>query len=526
MTHDLIVIGGGVNGLVTAAYLAKAGAKVLVLESRPAPGGLAQTEEVVPGFRFDVFGHDAGWLLPDIATDLGLAATGLELGVPEASVFSPLPDGKALTLWTDPAKTAEEIGRFSRDDAGKWPAFVEQLARFAKVLEAVYAITPPHVPDAAGGDLMALFGLGRRLRKLGRREMVEFLRVTPMSVAEWLDDWFVTDALKGAVGASGITRILQGPRSAGTGFVLLHHHVGRPAGAVRAAHVVKGGLGALGRALAAAAKGFGAEIRTTAPVREVVVREGRVLGVALDTGEHLASRRVISSLDPRRTFCGLVDPGHLNPEFLRTVRNIKCRGVMATVNLALGELPRFTARAGDGALRGAISIAPSLDYLERAYDDAKYGALSSRPYLEARIPTLLDPSLAPIGKHIMTVQVQYAPYHLKTGAWDAPARERLADLVIATLAEYAPNVKQSVLARHVVTPKDYEERCGLTEGHTYHGELTLDQIFFMRPVAGWARYGTPIEGLHLCGAGTHPGGGLTGASGRNAARELLKERHG
>jgi phytoene dehydrogenase-like protein len=524
MTHDLIVIGGGVNGLVTAAYLAKAGLKVLVLEARDTPGGLAQTEEMAPGFRCDVAGHDVGWLLPDIAADLGLGAHGVELVLPEATVWSPQPDGRSLTLWSDPARTVVEIGRFSPDDARAWPAFTAQLARFAKVLEAVYAVTPPHVPDARGGDLMTLLNLGRRLRGLGRRQMVEFLRVPPMSVAEWLDDWFAADALKGAVGASGITRMLQGPRSAGTAFVLLHHHVGRPAGAVRAAHLVKGGVGNLGSALIAAAKGFGAEIRTSAPVREIVVRDGRVLGVALETGEHLAVPQVVSSADPRRTLCGMVDASHLDPEFVRAVRNIRYRGATATVQLALGELPRFTARAPDGALRGAITIAPSLDYLERAYDDAKYGAVSRYPYLEARFPTLADPSLAPAGKHIMTVHVQYAPYHLKSGSWDAPTRERLADLVVATLAEYAPDLKQSVLYRRVVTPKDLESRFGLTEGHAYHGELTLDQVFFMRPVAGWARYRTPIAGLHLCGAGTHPGGGLAGASGRNAARQLLRER--
>lgn len=524
MTHDLIVIGGGVNGLVTAAYLAKAGLKVLVLEARDTPGGLAVNDEIAPGFHCDAVGHDVGWLLPDIATDLGLAAHGMELVVPEATLWSPQPDGRALTLWTDPVKTAEEIGRFSPEDARQWPAFSAQLARFAKILEAVYAVTPPHIPDAGGGDLMTLLGLGRRVRGLGRREMVEFLRVPPMPVAEWLDDWFAADALKGAVGAGGITRILQGPRSAGTAFVLLHHHVGRPAGAVRAAHLVKGGAGNLGRALVEAAKGFGAEIRTTAPVREIVIREGRVLGVALETGEHLAVPQVVSSVDPRRTLCGLVDAGHLNPEFVRAVRNIRYRGAVATVHLALAELPRFTARAPEGALRGAITIAPSLDYLERAYDDAKYGAVSRYPYLEARIPTLHDPSLAPQGKHIMTVQVQYAPYHLKSGSWDTPTRDRLADLVLATLADYAPDIKKSVLYRRVVTPKDLESRFGLTEGHPYHGELTLDQIFFMRPVAGWARYQAPIAGLHLCGAGTHPGGGLAGAPGRNAARQIVKER--
>jgi phytoene dehydrogenase-like protein len=522
MTREVVVIGGGVNGLVAAAYLAKAGRQVLVLEARGTPGGLAATEEVMPGFHGGVAGLDAGWLFPDIADHLKLGAAGLELVVPEASVFSPLPDGRSLTLWTDPARTAEDIARFSPDDARRWPDFAAQVARFARVLESIYAVTPPRIPDARGRDVATLLGLGRRLRGLGRREMVEFLRVAPMSVAEWLDDWFAADALKGAVGAGGVTRILQGPRSAGTAFVLLHHQVGRPAGAIRGAHLVKGGLGALARALAEAAKGLGVEIRTAAPVREIVVRDGRTIGVALETGEHVAARRVFSSADPRRTLCGLVPAAHLDPDFVRAVKNIRFRGAVAMVHLALSELPRFAGRP-EGALRGAITIAPSLDYLERAYDDAKYGRVSRQPFLEARLPTLLDPSLAPPGHHLMTVQVQYAPYHLRGAVWDAAARERLADSVVATLGEYAPNIGTSVLARHVVTPKDLEERFGATEGHPYHGEMTLDQIVFMRPVAGWARYRTPIRGLFLCGAGTHPGGGLAGAPGRNAARELLRK---
>jgi phytoene dehydrogenase-like protein len=357
--------------------------------------------------------------------------------------------------------------------------------------------------------------------------MIELLRVLPMSAAEWLDDTFSSDLLKGTVGASGITRILQGPRSAGTAFVLLHHHVGRPAGAVRASHLVTGGVGALGRALASAARSFGVEIRTTAPVRRVLVRNGRTSGVVLESGEEIAAKLVVSSADPRHTVFDLVDPGEFEPEFLRAVRNIKFRGAAATVSFALSELPKFPSRSGDGDahLRGAISIAPSLDYLERAYDDAKHGGVSQHPYLEARIPSLLDPGLAPAGKHVMTVQVQYAPYRLKNGTWDGAAKDRLAELVIETMTSVAPNFRKAVLHRHVVTPKDLEDRYGLSEGSAYHGELTLDQIFFMRPVPGWAQYRLPVRGLFLCGAGTHPGGGIAGASGRNAARQILKEKN-
>ena len=523
MTRELILIGGGINGLVAAAYLAKAGVKVLLLEARDVLGGLAGGVDPIPGYRCDAGGPDAGWLLPDIVADLQLEAAGLELVSPQACVCSPQEGGRALTLWADPARTAEEISRFSPEDAHRWPDFAAQIGRFAGLLEALYAVAPPQVPDPDGRDIGTLLRLGLRLRRLGKREMIEFLRMAPMSVAEWLDDWFKSDALKGALGAGGITRIFQGPRGAGTAYVFLHHQVGRPAGAVRGAHYVRGGPGALADILANVAQGYGAEIRTTAPVREIVVRDGKAIGVALETGEHLAARQVVSSADPRRTFSRMVDAGQLDPEFLWAVGNIKCRGAVATVHLAMSELPRF-AGVTEEALGGAITIAPSLDYLEHAYDDAKYGAVSRQPYLEARIPTLLDPSLAPAGKHLVTVQLQYAPYRLRPGGWDDRGRDEVANVAIETLSAYAPNVRGSVIGRHVVTPKDLEDRYGLTEGHAYHGELTLDQILFMRPVAGWARYRTPIEGLYLCGAGTHPGGGLAGAAGRNAAREMLKER--
>ncbi|MGE5144516.1 MAG: phytoene desaturase family protein, partial [Acidobacteriota bacterium] len=321
MTRDLIIIGGGINGLVAATYLAKAGVKVLLLEARDVLGGLAGGADAMPGYRCDVGGSDAGWLLPDIAADLQLDAAGLELVSPQACVCSPQEGGRALTLWADPARSVEDIARFSTEDAHRWPEFTAQVARFAAVLEAVYAVAPPHVPDPGARDLGTLLRLGMKLRRLGKRDMIEFLRVAPMSVAEWLDDWFKSDALKGALAAGGITRIFQGPRGAGTAFSFLHHQVGRPAGAVRGAHYVRGGPGALAAILANVAKGYGADIRTTAPVREIVLRDGKAIGVALETGEHLAARQVVCSADPRRTFTRMVDAGQLDPEFLRAVRN-------------------------------------------------------------------------------------------------------------------------------------------------------------------------------------------------------------
>jgi phytoene dehydrogenase-like protein len=356
--------------------------------------------------------------------------------------------------------------------------------------------------------------------------MVELLRTVPMSVGELLDDWFETDILKGVLGARGVTGVLQGPRSGGTAFVLLHHQVGRPVGAFRAPHAVRGGVGSLARALTAAATSFGAEVRTGAEVVRVLSKGGRATGVVLQNGDEIAARRVVSGADPRRTFLDLCDPSRLTPDFVRAVRSVRYRGAWAKVNLALGALPTFAALrdAGETALRGTISISPSLDYLERAYDDAKYGRVSDRPYLEIRIPSLADASLAPPGRHVMSIEVQYAPYRLREGEWDDSARDALGDRVVETLAAYAPELPGSILHRQVLTPRDLETTFALTEGHTYHGEMTLDQILFMRPVAGWSRYRTPVGGLYLCGAGTHPGGGIAGVPGANAARVILKDR--
>jgi phytoene dehydrogenase-like protein len=385
-------------------------------------------------------------------------------------------------------------------------------------------MTPPDLPSREGRDLWAMLRLAMRARRLGRRQMMEVLRIFPMTVAELLNEWFESEALKGVLGAAGITGIFQGPMSAGTAFVFLHHHVGLGDGTPRGASRVRGGIGNLTRILAEAARRRGVEIRTDAPVERIVVKQGRAAGVALASGEEIEARWVASSADPGRTFGELVEPIHLDATFLRAVRNIKYRGGCARVNLALGELPRFSSAAGDDSqLRGVISISPSLRYLERAYDDAKHGALSSEPYLEAVIPTLSDPTLAPPGRHIMSVHVQWAPYHLADGVWDDAKREQLGDVVVATLARHATNLGPAILHRQVLTPLDLEARFGLTEGHIYHGELTLDQVFFMRPLPGWARYRTPVPGLYLCGAGAHPGGGLTARPGYNAARAMLED---
>jgi phytoene dehydrogenase-like protein len=527
--YDAVVIGAGLNGLVAAAYLAKAGQRVLVLERRKIPGGTAVTEEVFPGFRFDTCRHDTGWIPPRIISDLKLKRHGLELVDVDASVFAPHPGGGRndyLLLHHDPQRSAALIRKHSQADAEKWPAFANRIARLAGFLKAAYANPAPAVDSTSFGDLLSLARLGTRLRVLGKTEMVELLRTVPMSVGELLDDWFETDALKGVIGARGVTGILQGPRSGGTAFVLLHQQVGRPTGAFRPPYAIRGGVGSLARALAAAATSFGAEIRTGVDVVRVDTKGGRATGVVLRNGDEIAARRVVSGADPRRTFLDLCDPSRLDPDFVRAVRNVRYNGAWAKVNVALGALPAFSAlrEGGETTLRGTISISPSLNYLERAYDDAKYGRVSERPYLEVRIPSLADASLAAPGRHVMSIEVQYAPYHLRDGEWDDRARDALGDRVIETLAAYAPDLPGAVLHRQVLTPLDLENVFSLTEGHAYQGEMTLDQILFMRPVAGWSRYRTPVRDLYLCGAGTHPGGGIAGASGANAAREILKDR--
>jgi phytoene dehydrogenase-like protein len=521
--HDAIVIGAGHNGLVTAAYLAQSGLRTLVLERRDAVGGAAVTETFYPGFKVDSGAHRIAGFHPGVSADLELLEHGFEAVRTDPAVLAPLPDRPPLVLWRDPKKTSDAMRAFSDTDAENWVPFGRRVSTIAAFLSHLYDTTPAVVPEVKGSDLWRLLKLGRRLRGLGKQEMFEVLRTLPMSVAEFADDWFQSDIVKGVLGAAGITGIFQGPMAAGTAWVMLHHHVWNGPGAPRATSLVRGGIGTLGTALAAAARQRGVEVRTGVAVQQVVVSEGRATGVVLQTGEEIACRIVVSNADPRRTFSGLIDATHLEPRFLRDIRNIKFRGALAKVHLALGELPAFRGVADQSHLAGAISISPSLEYLERAYDDAKYGSVSRRPYLEAVIPTITDPTFAPPGKHVMSVYVQYAPYHLADGTWDDMRRERLGDAVVDTLAEYAPNIPNAIIHRQVLSPRDLETTFGLSEGNIYHGELTLDQLFFMRPAPGWARYRTPISQLYLCGAGTHPGGGVNGASGYHAAQAVLHD---
>ena len=446
---------------------------------------------------------------------------------PDPCVVSPQAEGEALILERDPTRTAERMQRFSARDAARWPDFVAAMARAGRVLSVLYESPPPRLAGADRGDLWEMLRLGARMGRVGRRDAIELMRLIPMTAEELLYEWFESEALKGALAAEGVRGICQGPLASGTGYMFLHHLVGA-GGVVRRRRQVRGGMGALGAALQRVAVAAGAEVRLGHEVASIRVEDGRAKGISLAGGGGIAASRVVSSADPGRTLLGLVDPGDLAPEFLRALDNIKYRGVVAKVHLALGEPPRLRSggdAARDALLAGAaITVAPSIHYIERAYDDAKYGQPSERPVVDAVLTTALDPSLAPEGRHLLSVAAQYAPFRLADGSWDDTRRTTLGDAVVAALAEHIPNLEAAILRRHVLTPADLADRFALPEGNIHHGEMTLDQVFFGRPVAGCARYRTPIEGLYLCGAGTHPGGGLNGRPGAAAAARILRDR--
>jgi len=520
--YDAIIIGGGHNGLTAAAYLAKAGKKVLVLERRHVLGGAAVTEEIYPGFKYSVCSYVVSLLRPEVIRDLELPKYDLEI-IPLDSTFTPMPNGDYLFRCGDHARTRREIARHSPTDAEAYEEYGQLMVQMAMAVKPILGIVPPEPTTLRPGDLFGLAGVGKHFKGLGDKLLYELTKLMTMSSADFLDEWFETDVLKATMSASGIIGTFMGPRSPGTAYVLLHHYMGELDGAFRSWGFARGGTGAISRTIADAARHYGAEIRTETAVDNVLVRNGRAYGVVLANGEEHQAAAVVSSVDPKRTFLKMLDASHLDKEFLQQVRNFKIRGSSAKVNLSLDRLPDFTCWPGAGPhLGGAISISPSLDYIERAYDDAKYGDFSRRPYMDIILPSMLDPGMAPPGKHVMSIFVQYAPYDLKTGTW-AEKREAFGDTVIETLSEYAPNLKDIILHRQVVTPWDLENEFGLTEGNIFQGELTLDQLFFLRPVPGWAKYRTPIKNLYMCGSCTHPGGGVMAASGRLAALEILKD---
>jgi phytoene dehydrogenase-like protein len=521
--YEVVIIGGGHNGLVCAAYLARAGKRVLVLERREQVGGAAVSEEVFPGFRFSVFSYVVSLLRPEIIRELDLPHHGLHI-LPLESTLTPLPNGDYLAQWSDHDQNRRELARHSPRDAEAYDEFGLVLHQMARVIKPILGVAPPDPASLHPRELFDLFKLSRYFRGLTQKQFHSLWKLLTMSSADYLDEWFESEALKATKSASGIIGTMLGPRSPGTAYVLLHHYMGELDGVFRAWGFAKGGNGSVSAAIASAARSFGAQIRTGAAVAQVLIENGRASGVVLEGGEEIRADAVISGADPRRTFLGLVGEKNLPDDFVQSIRRFKFRGASAKVNLALGELPNFTCLPGRGPhLRGAVSISPSVAYLERAYDDAKYGEISRRPYMDIIIPSMIDPSMAPPGKHVMSIFVQYAPYQLN-GGWTDARREALGDAVIDTLSEYAPNMKSAIVHRQVVTPADIERIVGLSEGNIFQGELSLQQMFFLRPAPAWSRYRTPLEGLWQCGSGTHPGGGVMGASGRNAAFELLGKR--
>jgi phytoene dehydrogenase-like protein len=522
-TRDVIIVGGGHNGLVAAFYLAQAGLKPLVLERRAQVGGAAITEEFHPGFRCSTLAHNTGPLRADIVRDMQLEKHGLKLTTPDVSTVSLLPDGRSLILYSDAKKAAQEIAAWSQKDAASYLEFGAALGKIGKVMAESLALTPPDIDNPSRGDLWGMLKTGRSLRKLGKKDLYRVLRWAPMAVADLVSEFFDTEPLRATIAARGIFGTFLGPWSAGSALVLMLRAAAdaTPAGSVQFA---AGGAGAITQAMAAAAKQAGAEIRTNAYIAEIRVKDGVATGVALASGEEISARAVVSNADPKRTLMRLVDPSHLAPDFVQRIKNYRSMGTVAKINLALSALPEFTALKAKGngnLLRSRIQISPEIDYLERAFDESKYGNFSRNPYLEITIPSLSDPSLAPAGQHVMSIYMQYAPYKLKNSDWESE-RAALGEAVVSAIAQYAPNLPQSILDGQIITPKDLEETYGLTGGHIFHGELALDQFFTMRPLLDWARYQTPIERLYLCGNGTHPGTGLTGGSGANAAREIAK----
>jgi len=519
--YDTIIVGGGHNGLVCAAYLAKAGQRVLVLERRHVLGGAAVSEELHPGFTYSSCSYVVSLLRPWIIRDLELARFGLDL-IPLESSFLPLPDGRSMCRWADSELTREEVSAFSRHDAEVMGEFSQAMTKIGRFVRPIIDSPAPEPSSLNPKELMTMLRLGRHFSDAKVDEMEMRLKLLTMSAVDFLDEWFESEELKSPMSVSGIIGTFLGVRSPGTAYVLLHHYMGEIDGAFRSWGFQRGGTGGVSNAIANSARHFGAEIRTEAPVERILLDGDRATGVVLQNGDELRAKQVVSGCDPRRTFLGFVGADNLPGDFVTSLKGYRFRGSSGKVNLALSRLPEFSCRPGSEHLRGDIAIAPSIEYLERAYDEAKYGTFSRRPYINVVLPSIVDPSVAPPGQHVMSCFVQYAPYDISEGAEHWPEkREAFGETVIDTLEEYIPGLRDTILHKHVLTPWDIQEEYGLTEGNIFHGELTLDQMAFQRPTSGWARYKTPIRNLWLGGSGAHPGGGLMGAPGALCARAIL-----
>jgi phytoene dehydrogenase-like protein len=522
-SFDVAIIGGGHNGLVCAAYLARAGRRVIVLEARELVGGCAVTEEIWPGYRVSTASYLSSLMQEKVVRDLELARFGYEVDAKDPAFFSPFPDGRHLFMWQDRAKTIAEIAKFSQRDAETYPSYEDHLERLAVVAESLLLTAPPNFPPQGPGDFLEYLKLAGRLRGLSRREMTGLVKIFTQSAADFLDQWFESEQLKVTLATDGVIGANGGPRSPGTAYILLHHCMGGVNGHRGLWGFVRGGMGGISNAIADSARSHGAVIRTNAAVEHIQVKNGRATGVVLQGGEEIPAKVIASNLDPRRTFLNLMDARDLDPEFLDGIRKFRSEGTSLKMNLALSGLPEFRALPGAPGPqhKATIHICPTIEYIEHAWDDAKYGKPSHFPLIEMTVPTMYDPSLAPAGRHIMGIFLQYAPYTLRDAAWD-DLREPYADRVIEVIEEYCPNFRSIIVERQTLSPLDLERRFGITGGNIFHGEMSLDQMFVLRPVAGWARYRTPVRGLYLCGAGAHPGGGVMGAPGHNAAREILR----
>ena len=524
--YDDIVVGAGHNGLVLAAYLARAGERVLILEARERVGGACVTEETWPGFRVSTAAYVVSLFRPEIVRDLELARHGYAVLARNPSSFTPFPDGRHLLLGPDPALNRREVAKLSPRDAERLPRYEAMLERIARAIEPTLLETPPDPFSGRLGDLLRLLRTGRRVVALGRDgpAAVEILTASARTV---LDRWFESDALKATLATDAVIGAWASPSTPGTAYVLFHHVMGETNGARGVWGYVRGGMGTLSEALASAARAHGADIRTSAPVARVLVRGGAAEGVVLEDGTELRARRVASNADASRTLLGLVPAAELPPGVAEAVRGIDYASGSVKINVALSGLPDFTAMPGSASPgpqhRGTIHVAPSLDYLERAFDVARAGAPSRAPILECTLPSAVDPGVAPPGRHLMSMFVQYAPYNLARGTWE-DERERFAQRCFEALEDYAPGFRRLVIAHEVLAPPDLERRFGLTGGNIFQGAMTLSQLFSMRPIPGHADYRTPIRNLYLCGAAAHPGGGVMGACGYNAAREMLRDR--
>jgi phytoene dehydrogenase-like protein len=525
---DAVIIGAGHNGLVTAAYLARAGLKVLVLERREVIGGASVTEKVWPGYKVSTLSYLCSLLQPRIIRELELPRFGFHLYPKDPAFFTAFPDGRHLFFWQDMAATQKELAKFSKRDAEAYPQYERNLARLGEWVERLLLTTPPNIIRRKLRDLIQLGTLGIEALRFRDPDIVHLIKIMTQSVRAYLDERFESEQIKATLATDGVIGTNGGPSTPGTAYIMLHHVMGGATGVRGLWGFVRGGMGAISEAIADSARSRGAQIRTGAAVARVLVRQGRAYGVALDDGEEVHGRVVISGADPKVTFLKLVDAIELDAEFRREIEKIRIEGCSMKINLALDSLPDFKALPGSELgpqHKATIHVCPSMQYVDRAWEDAKSGRPSEHPLVEVTIPTTYDDSLAPPGKHVMCIFAQYAPYTLNGTNWDS-IKDEFAERCIDAVAEYAPNVRDSIIHRQVISPLDMEREYSLTGGNIFHGDMTLDQLFFMRPVAGWARYRTPIEGLYLCGSGTHPGGGVMGAPGYNAAREILADWRG